>query len=200
MFRAIARWLRGAAGEPGRDVEDGLVYAWAQWAVRAIETGGADAATFGAFFAWEVDARNTRTALRLARDGGGASAPFLPGGTRLGRADWMRAASQTHLEDAIAVVATTPFAEAVGAGPIEGTSRLEQIDRRIHAFVLDRSMDLYKRSDPLGIGVLLHFVRLKSNEIDNLRLIAYGLERRLPGSLIEEQLTLAQDQSRLQTR
>jgi V/A-type H+-transporting ATPase subunit C len=200
LFGEIARALRAGASEPQRRVEDALVLVWAQWAARAVETGGADAETFTAFLGWEIEGQNLRTALRLARDGGGASAPFLPGGTRLTRGDWSRIAQQTRLEDAVPLVATTPLAEMVVTRPVEGDIGLEQIDHRIRSFVLDRSVELYKRSDPLGVGVLLHFVRLKANEIDNLRLIAYGLERRMPAALIEDQLTLAQDQSHLQAR
>lgn len=193
LFSEIARALRGVAGEPERRVEDSLVQVWAQWAVRAVETGGPDAETFAAFFGWEVDGRNARVALRLARDGGGTSALFLPGGARLTRADWVRIAGQARLEDAMPVLATTPFAATIAADPADAGTGLAQIDHRIRKFVLDRSVELYKRSDPLGVGVLLHLVRLKANEVDNLRLIAYGLERGQPAGLIEEQLTLAQD-------
>jgi vacuolar-type H+-ATPase subunit C/Vma6 len=200
LWAEIALILRRVASEPERHVEDALVQGWAQWAVRSIEIGGSDADTFGAFFACEIDGRNVRTALRLARDGGGASAPFLPGGARLAGADWLRVAGQTKLEGALALLATTPFAEATAGRPVDREIKLEEIDRGIRAFVLDRFVELYRRSDPLGIGVLLHFVKLKANEIDNLRLIAYGLERRLPGGLIEEQLTLAQDQGHIPTR
>ena len=193
LFGELARALRGVAGEPERRVEDSLVQVWAQWAVRAVETGGPEAETFAAFFGWEVDGRNARVALRLARDGGGTSAPFLPGGARLTRADWVRIASQERLEDAVPVLATTPFAGRIAADLADSGIGLAPIDHRIRKFVLDRSVELYNRSDPLGIGVLLHLVRLKANEIDNLRLIAYGLDRGQPAGLIEEQLTLAQD-------
>lgn len=191
LFGEVARALRRAASEPERRVEDALVLVWAQWAVKVREVGGADAETFGAFFGWEIDGRNVRTALRLARDGGGDPAWFLPGGARVTRAEWARIAGQARLEDAVPLLATTPFAEMAVARPGEGEIGLEQIDRRIRKRVLDQSAELYERSDPLGVGVLLHLVQLKATEIDNLRLIAHGLERGLSAGLIEEQLTLA---------
>jgi vacuolar-type H+-ATPase subunit C/Vma6 len=200
MYSEIAAALRGAAGERESRMEDALVAAWARWGARAAANCGNDAATFAAFFGWDIDGRNLRTALRLARDGGSSAAPFLPGGSRLTRVGFLRMAAQARLEDALALLATTPFAPILSGSPAGTTIDLEQIDHRIRRFVLEQSARLYARADPLGVGVLLHLIRLKANEIDNLRLLAYALERRLPAVIIEERLTFAPDQSRHRAR
>lgn len=198
VFAAVGHTLRAAAGESERRLEDGMTFAWAKWASSAAREAGPDAETFARFFGWQVDGQNARNALRLARDGSGDGSFFLPGGARLARRRWEQIASQTGLQDAVLRLSETPFADVVPVGRRDVA--LDEVDRGIRKVVLDRSAELYERSDPLGIGVLLHVLQLKTNEVENLRLIAYGLERRLPAGLIEEQLTPmrhVEDQGRL---
>jgi len=190
--------MRLSAAESPRRVEDVMTLTWAEAASVEGRQPGSDAETFAHFFAWEIDGRNARNALRLARDGGGDASFFLPGGGRLTRSRWEQIAGQTRLQDALLRLAETPFAEL--ARRRAGEIVADDVDRGIRQVVLDRCAELYRRSDPLGIGVLLRVLQLKTNEVENLRVIAYGLERRLSAGLIEEQLTRVEDQGRVSAR
>lgn len=197
VLNAVARALDRTMRMAKASVEDAMVQAWAEHGAAAIDCGGPDAETFAAFFGWDIDARNVMHALRLSRDRDGDLSGFLRGGRGLSRAVWERIAGAGDVAHALDVLVETPFAGVGRAGLEPRDVPLGEIERQVQRIVLDRFAKLYRCSDPLGIGVLLYVTRLKAVEVGNLRTIGYGLERRLPAGVIEEQLIVAERQGYL---
>lgn len=192
VWAALAPELRRRPESP-REREERLDLAWARYAAARAAEKGEQAAVFAEFLAWHIDARNLLTALRLAKDGGGEKAPFLPGGRRLSEERWGELATRTNLGQALVLLEQTPFWEAVReeAPPFEAEKALGRIEQRMEAMVFGEGGHLYRKSDPLGVSVLLRYEQLLANEARNLRRIAHGLWRRVPSGIIEEGLILA---------
>ena len=190
------RWAlalkRGGEQAPAR-LEEKLDAVWAGYAVSEAETNGENGATFAAFFSWEADTRNVMSALRLAHGGGGKEVAFLPGGHRLLRKLWEEMAIRQSLEGAFSLLEGTVFFEAVRreVPPFEPERALGRTEKRLRALTLQECGKLYLRASPLGIGVVLRYMQLEANEVENLRRIAYGLASGLPAGLIEEGLVFA---------
>lgn len=86
------------------------------------------------------------------------------------------AAHQASVAHAVQSLATTPYA-ALLAEAMESYARLGRLSLFERAFAqrqLQHAAGLIAR-DPLGIGVLLGYIALKTNEVANLRAIAQGL-------------------------
>ena len=135
----------------------------------------------------EADMTNVLTTLRLV--GVPDVAAILR--ERLGAADVMQlcvgpghipfaqlaeAAHQESISNAINTLATTIYgATLTGALPAYASSaRLSVFERALAQRQLHHAAGLVA-SDPLGIGVLLGYAALKTNEVSNLRAIAQGL-------------------------
>lgn len=135
----------------------------------------------------EADLTNILTALRLI-DVPDVAAILRE---RLGAADVTRlfvgpghvpfarlteAAHQESIPNAIDTLATTAYgATLTGALPAyAASSRLSVFERALAQQQLHHAAGLVA-SDPLGIGVLLGYAALKTNEVANLRTIAQGL-------------------------
>jgi vacuolar-type H+-ATPase subunit C/Vma6 len=193
LWNALAEALRRPEETP-RAIEERLDLSWAQYAAARAAEKAQEAPVFAEFLASYIDSRNILTALRLAKAGGSEPAPFLPGGRRLGKDRWEELATRSNLDHALALLETTPFWEAVReeAPPYEAEKALGRIEHRLETMALERGGHIYRRSDPLGVSVLLRYAQLLANEVRNLRQIAEGLWRRLPSGLIEERLILAQ--------
>ena len=148
---------------------------------------GAGNTTLRAAVALEADITNILTALRLV--GVPDMAAILR--ERLGIDDVMRlfvgpghipfallveAAHQESIPNAINTLATTTYGDTLtGALPAHvASARLSVFERALAQRQLHQAASLVA-SDPLGIGVLLGYAALKTNEIANLRAIAQGL-------------------------
>jgi len=192
IWAHLARELRPAA-ETLRATEERLDLGWATYASERARGKGKQAEVFAQFLAWHVDARNLLTGLRLAKDGGAERAPFLPGGRRLNEERFRELSTRGNLSQALSLLEPTPFwgAAREEGVPFEAEMAVGRIERRMEAMVVEESGRIYRRSDPLGVGVLLRYTELLANEARNLRLIAQGLWRRVPSGLIEERLILA---------
>ncbi len=135
----------------------------------------------------EADATNVLTALRLV--GGPAVTTILR--EQLGTADvthllvgpghiplaqLAEAARQESIPNAINTLATTTFGETLTAAlpAYAATTQLSVFERALAKRQLHRASSSMA-SDPLGIGVLVGYAALKTNEIANLRRIAHGL-------------------------
>lgn len=148
---------------------------------------GADDTPLRAAVVLEADLTNILTALRLI-DVPDVAAILRE---RLGAADVTRlfvgpghvpfarlaeAAHQESIPHAIDLLATTAYGAALtGALPAyAASSRLSVFERALAQQQLHHAGSLVA-SDPLGIGVLLGYAALKTNEVANLRTIAQGL-------------------------
>ncbi len=168
MELALDRWylcaaLRGAreAGEAGRPV------------VEVLDR--------------EADAANILTALRLIGATDTATAvrehfgvdnvgQLFVGPGQIQFAQLTEAAHKASVVEAVNVLADTSYGELL-AGAMEAyiaSGHLSVFERALSRRRLQRTAKLLAR-DPLGIGVLLGYVTLKTNEVSNLRTIAQGL-------------------------
>lgn len=129
-------------------------------------------------FALEIDATNLRTALKL-RGQGSNPALFVPGGSEI-KAKVFDAIMATADDGALQGLASTAFRR------VGDTATLSEAEAEIRA-VLDEDAKKLAR-DPLGIGVVLDFLRRKEQEAARLRLLARGKYYGVPKDAIVKEL------------
>lgn len=129
-----------------------------------------------------VDAANLRTALKLEGRGGDLDVYYLPGGREVGRDEFQNIASEGV--PALSSLGTGTFSEVAQA-----TDRADA-ERRIRV-ALDVAARRAALHDPLGIGVVIRFIRAKENEAAKLRLLARGAFYHVPREDLEKELNVA---------
>jgi vacuolar-type H+-ATPase subunit C/Vma6 len=141
----------------------------------------------------QADVMNILTVLRIVGTPGtaGQSGSLFVGPGHVPVALLQQAALQGSVADAIGAFANTPYGATLNnALPhFDATSRLSVFERALARQELQHLARL-SLSDPLGIGVLLSYAALKTNEIANLRVIAHGVWLEEKPSAIREQLIL----------
>ncbi len=148
---------------------------------------GAGHTTLRAAVILEADITNILTALRLVdvpdvaailreRLGAADVTQLFVGPGHVPFAQLAEAARQESIPNAVDTLATTIYgATLTGALRAYATSaRLSVFERALAQWQLHYAAGLVA-SDPLGIGVLLGYAALKTNEVANLRAIAQGL-------------------------
>lgn len=100
-----------------------------------------------------------------------------------------QAAEQDAIEAAIEVLTETLYGPSLTAGfnKFAESALLSDIERQLMHFRLAR-MSGQITKDPLGIGVLLGYLALKTNEINNIRWIAHGINLGLEADAIRREL------------
>lgn len=95
------------------------------------------------------------------------------------------------VETAVSLLADTPYASPLrdALPQYHRTRRLSQFERALQQLELDRAVQNYLR-DPLGIGIFLGYIALKTNEIGNLRTISQGVFLQQSAEEIRKQLLL----------
>jgi len=90
------------------------------------------------------------------------------------------------------VMAGTRYADLLGAGlqAFQQSGRLSSFERQLKHYRLNWMAGLIAR-DPLGIGVVIGYLALKTNEINNLRWIAQGIRHGLPTGTIRAEMEYA---------
>ena len=126
----------------------------------------------------EVDAANIRTALKLqsAEADADAASLFISGGKEVNQGSF-----ETLLSGDMQPLTNTSFSD------VAETNNLSEAEEDIRAN-LDRSARKLYLSNPLGIGVVLHYLRLKEQETARLRLIARGKYYKVPREALEREL------------
>lgn len=144
--------------------------------IAEAESGGYPA-DFVRYVQREIDATNIRTALKL-RDAGEAAAEelFVRGGKEVRRATF-----ESLLAGDTQALANTSFSAVADADGLTGAEEAlrESLERA--------ARKLYLR-DPLGVGVVLHYLRLKETEAARLRLLARGKFYGVPRAQLEREL------------
>jgi V/A-type H+-transporting ATPase subunit C len=103
------------------------------------------------------------------------------------------AGAQDSLESAIATFAGTAYEAPLKAG-LEAyvrSGRLSSIEKSLKRYRLEWMIDLIPK-DPLGIGVVLGYVALKINEVNNIRWIAQGINIGLKAESIRMEVEYVQ--------
>jgi vacuolar-type H+-ATPase subunit C/Vma6 len=103
------------------------------------------------------------------------------------------AGEQDTLEEAVAVLSATPYATALQTGikSFRDSGRLSDFELQLRLYRL-RWMKKQIRLDPLGIGVPVGYLALKTNEISNLRWIAHGLRQGLDRRVVQAGLEFSE--------
>lgn len=151
----------------------------------------------------EADLINVHSALRLAAapdevkavagwlDTDALSALFVGPG-RIPFDLLARAVRQEAVAGAVDLLAGSAYAGALASGmeQYRRTGRLSSFERQLLYFRLSRYASLIARQ-PLAVGVVLGYLALKANEIDNLRWIANGIHLGMKPENIRAELVFA---------
>ena len=137
---------------------------------------------FARYMRREVDATNLRTALKLRGRDTARDDLFIPGGKEVGRAVFDTVAGDTSA-GALQVLNGTGFA------PVADTSTLSEAEEAIRGVVNQSAKRL--AADPLGIGVVANYLRLKEEEAARLRLLARGKFYGVPRDTLSRELGYA---------
>jgi vacuolar-type H+-ATPase subunit C/Vma6 len=195
--------LRLRAELPGADISS-LELALEQWSITQaksiLESEHQDGKVLNAALDLDADLANILTVLRFAQapeqrkqlrqwlgEEDLHSLLLGPGSIPFGRL--VQAGLQVNLDAAVDLFSGTIFTEPLQAGlqAYTVTGRLSDLERCLCRFRLTWMAEKL-RSDPLGIGVVLGYSALKSNEVGNLRWIAQGISLGLGAASIRDNL------------
>lgn len=151
----------------------------------------------------EADLVNLQTVLRLAampeeqerfleRLGTEEVDRLFVGPGRIRLMPLVRATGRETVGEALELLEHTPYAAPLAAGMTgyRRTGRLSSFEGQLYRFRLAALVRLIARH-PLGIGVLLGYLALKTNEVNNLRWIANGIHLGLRPEEIRTELVFA---------
>lgn len=147
--------------------------------LEALEKANADS-DFMRYIKREIDATNLRTALKLRSAGSSAlDELFIPGGKEIGRTLFETIVSDRS-STGVQGLGNTGFA-AVGEA-----SSLSQAENSIRSILAAHAKRL--AADPLDIGVVTNFLRMKEMETAKLRLLGRGKFYNVPRQRLEQEL------------
>jgi V/A-type H+-transporting ATPase subunit C len=143
------------------------------------------------FLRAEIDFRNVRNALRLARSG--AQVPtseyFIPGGRLFRESDLEGLVG--NMDQLVERVRQSPYGDDLDAAldQLEEAESLIEFEHALDAALLEYSDKLSNRY-PLSVCPVLAYVLAKEREVENIRAIARGREAGLSEEEIEEELVV----------
>ena len=193
------------AERPGAELFE-LELALGQWhyqeAFRSLRTENRLEEALASALALEADLSNVLTALRFAlepserdllRDYYGeeqVNCLFIGPG-HIAYDLLAEACHRDSVAAAIETLANTALAPVLQAGlkHYEDSQRLSDIEKQLKHFRLTW-MANQMRKDPLGIGVVLGYIAVKTNEVGNLRWIAHGIDLGLKSETIRDELEI----------
>ena len=152
--------------------------------------------------ALEADLSNVLTALRFAREpserellhdyfGDEQVNCLFIGPGRIAFDVLTDACHRDNVAAAIAALADTALEPALQAGlkHYEGSQRLSDIEKQLRRYRL-KWMATQMVEDPLGIGMVLGYITIKTNEVGNIRWIAHGINLGLKVKMIQDELEM----------
>jgi len=146
-------------------------------------------ALYAEFLHAEIDFRNVRNALRLARSGTemDPSEYFIEGGTLFGAGELSQLAS--NMSELTTRIAESKYGDELGVAleELEESESLIGFERALDA-ALQEYADHLSHVHPLSICPVLAYIVAKEREVDNIRAIARGREAGLSEDEIETEL------------
>jgi len=152
--------------------------------------------------ALEADLANVLTVLRFARDpserdllqeyiGDERVNCLLIGPGRITFDVLTEACHKDNVAGAIEALTDTALAPVLQAGleRFEQTQRLSDIEKQLKRYQLEWMANQIFR-DPLGIGVVLGYIAIKTNEVGNIRWITRGIDLGLKAETIRDELEM----------
>jgi len=147
--------------------------------------------TYREFLQAEIDFRNARNALRLARSGADIdpSEYFIEGG-RLFTAGQLNALA-SNVDELVAVIRESTYGDNLddALAEFEEANSLISLERALDAALLEYS-DRLGFVHPLSVAPVISYILAKEREVDNIRAIARGREAGLSEEEIEEELVI----------
>ena len=146
-------------------------------------------ALYREFLEAEIDFRNLRNALRIARSGADIDPAeyFIDGGRLFDAEELRQLASNT--DELISAISESAYGDdlSVALEELEGANSLIAFEHALNTALLEYSGKLSNRY-PLSICPVLAYILGKEREIENIRAIARGREAGLSVEEIEEEL------------
>lgn len=143
------------------------------------------------FLRAEIDFRNARNALRLARSGADLDPTeyYIAGGTLFSAADLDRLVGNT--DELLSRIEESTYGDrlADALADLETSESLIGFERALDAALLEYAGYL-SRSYPLSVCPVFAYVLAKEREVQNIRAIARGREAGLASDEIEEELVI----------
>jgi len=143
------------------------------------------------FLRAEIDFRNLRNALRLARSGADMDPAeyYIPGGRLFREAELRTLVSNT--DQLVERIRQSTYGDdlATALDELEDAEGLVEFERALEAALLEYSGQLSNRY-PLSVCPVFAYVLAKEQEVDNVRAIARGREAGLTDERIQEELVI----------
>ncbi|WP_254543060.1 V-type ATP synthase subunit C [Halomarina pelagica] len=143
------------------------------------------------FLQAEIDFRNVRNALRLARSGADIDPAeyFIPGGRLFDEAELRQLVGNP--DQLVERIRASPYGDDLDAAldQLDAAGSLIEFERALEEALLEYSHTLSNRY-PLSVCPVLAYILAKEREVDNIRAIARGTEAGLSGDEIEEELVV----------
>ncbi|AFK18039.1 V-type ATP synthase subunit C [Haloferax mediterranei ATCC 33500] len=152
---------------------------------------GEEAKQYREFLEAEIDFRNARNALRIARSGADLDPVdyFIEGGT-LFRASEI-AALATSPDELVSKIRDSRYGDRLSSAlsDLEEADSLIGFERALDAALLEYG-DSLGHVYPLSVTPIVSYILAKEREVDNIRAIARGREAGLDPDAIEEELVI----------
>ncbi|MFB6120066.1 MAG: V-type ATP synthase subunit C [Halobacteriaceae archaeon] len=174
-------------------LENAVDRAYYEGLLEGVEDHTADRATqlYVEFLEAEIDFRNVRNALRLARSGADIDPAeyYIEGGQLFDAADLQRLAGNE--DELVEYLRDSTYGDELSA-PLDDLAEAESLtsfERALEEALLEYSEHLSYQF-PLSVCPVLAFVLAKEREVDNVRAIARGREAGLSEDEIEDELVM----------
>ena len=146
---------------------------------------------YGEFLEAEIDFRNLRNALRIARSGADIDPAeyYIEGGQLFDREELRQVA--TNVDELVERVRASIYGAELSRAleELEAADSLIRFERALEAALLEYSSKLSNRY-PLSVCPVISYILAKEREVRNVRAIARGREAGLPVEEIEEELVM----------
>ncbi|PSQ02486.1 V-type ATP synthase subunit C [Halobacteriales archaeon QS_5_70_17] len=143
------------------------------------------------FLEAEIDFRNARNALRLARSGADVDPAeyFIPGGQLFDEAELRRLVGTP--DQLVEHIRASRYGDELddALDELDAAGSLIEFERALERALLEYSAQLSNRY-PLSVCPVLAYILAKEREVDNIRAIARGKEAGLSTEEIEEELVI----------
>ncbi|MHB1341219.1 MAG: ATP synthase A1 subunit C [Coriobacteriia bacterium] len=163
-----------------------------EWASARLKGRNRNKALTRKFLGTQIDTINLLTCIRLLNADLGDQVPlrfFLPGGLSVSEALFSDLAMKSDVDEVYDRLKRTPYGrpvEEVAVKYVESGS-VSVFERALEDYMMRRAFAV-GRGEPLGVGVIVSYLWMKTNEVTNLRIIVKGVSVGMPEGRIREEL------------
>lgn len=164
------------------------------WASKRLRGRNQNKALSRRFLGTQVDTINLLTCIRLLNADLGEEDPlrfFIPGGLKVDEALFADLANKSDVDEVYERLKRTPYGrpvEQVAVKYVESGS-VSVFERALEDYMMRQAFAV-GRGEPLGVGIIVSYLWMKSNEVTNLRIIVKGVSVGMPESRMREELII----------